>query len=401
MREPVLVIGIGPDGRPARDLPADAALVVGGRRHLEEHAPAGMPTLAIEGDLDEVLDRVAATGDGVCVLASGDPGWFGIVRRLRDRLGADALEVHPAASSVAGTFAAVGEPWDDAVVVSAHGREVRGALAAALAHPRVAVLTSPEASPAAIARLLLEAGSGPRRAVVATRLGHEEEEIHDGDLCSVAELEVADPNVLLLFDPHHTASTPSVVANAPTRRPWGREAAAFSHRDGQISKPEVRAVALARLAPGPGQLLWDLGCGSGSVAVEAAALGAGVIAVDRDPAQIEHTRANARRHGVGLGTVTGEAPEVLGPLPDPDAVFVGGGGPDLPRILEVVAARCRRALVVSLATVERIGPTLSLLREAGWSADAQLLAVHDVVPLADGHRLAPHNPVVLVLAERP
>jgi precorrin-6B C5,15-methyltransferase / cobalt-precorrin-6B C5,C15-methyltransferase len=401
MGDPVLVIGVGAEGRPACDIPTDVALVVGGRRHLAEHAPPGVPTLAIEGGLDEVLDRVAATDGGVCVLASGDPGWFGIVRRLRDRLGNDALEVHPAASSVAGAFAAVGEPWDDALVVSAHGRDVRAALATSLAHSRVAVLTSPEASPAMIARLLLDAGSGARRAVVATRLGHDDEEIHDGDLRSVARLEVADPNVLLLFAPRPTTSRPSVVAHTPARRPWAREAAAFSHRDGQISKPVVRAVALARLAPGPGQLLWDLGCGSGSAAVEAAGLGAGVIAVDRDPAQIEHTQINARRHGVGLGTVTGEAPGVLGSLPDPDAVFVGGGGSDLPRILEVVAARCRRALVASLATVERIGPTLSLLRAAGWSADAQVLAVHDVVPLADGHRLAPHNPVALILAERP
>jgi precorrin-6B C5,15-methyltransferase / cobalt-precorrin-6B C5,C15-methyltransferase len=401
MDERVLVIGVGPDGRPALQVPADAALVAGGRRHLDEHAPPGTPTCAIEGDLDDVLDRVAATDGRVCVLASGDPGWFGIVRRLRDRFGADALEVHPAASSVAGAFAAVGQPWDDAAVVSAHGRDLRAAIATALAHPRLAVLTSPDATPAEIARRLLDAGCGPRRAVVAERLGHPDQRLHEGDLDSITGLEAADPNVLLLFDPQREVPGPSVVAHTGTRRPWAKDVEAFAHRDGQISKPVVRAMALARLAPGPGRLLWDVGCGSGSLAVEAAALGAGVIAVDRDPAQIDHTRANARHHGVDLGTVTGAAPGALLPLPDPDAVFVGGGGRDLPRLLEVVAERCRAAIVVSLATVERIGATLSQLRGAGWSAQAQLLSVHDVVPLGDGHRLAPHNPVVLVLAERP
>jgi precorrin-6B C5,15-methyltransferase / cobalt-precorrin-6B C5,C15-methyltransferase len=399
--ERVLVIGVGPDGSLARPIPQGTSLVVAGRRHLERHAPSGVATAEVRGDLDAVVTRLAATAGTVCVLASGDPGWFGILRRLRDHLPADALTVHPAVSSVAGAFAAVGEPWDDAAVVSAHGRDLRAAIATALGHPKVAVLTAPDATPAQIARPLLDAGCGPRRAVVVERLGHADQRLHEGDLDSITGLEPVEPNVLLLFDPQREVPGPSVMAHTGTRRPWAKDVEAFTHRDGQISKPVVRAMALARLAPGPGRLLWDVGCGSGSLAVEAAALGAGVIAVDRDPAQIDHTRANARHHGVDLGTVTGAAPGALRPLPDPDAVFVGGGGRDLPRILEVVAERCRGAIVVSLATVERIGATLSLLRGAGWSAQAQLLSVHDVVPLGDGHRLAPHNPVVLVLAERP
>jgi precorrin-6B C5,15-methyltransferase / cobalt-precorrin-6B C5,C15-methyltransferase len=384
-----------------RPVLSEAVLVVGGRRHLRAHVPADIPTLAIGGDLDAVLDRIGDADGPVCVLASGDPGWFGILRRLRSRMDPERLEVHPAVSSVAGAFAAVAEPWDDAVVVSAHGRDLRAAVATALAHPKVAVLTSPEAGPAVVARRLLAAGCGPRRAVIAARLGHDDQWLHEGDLHATAASEVDDPNVLLLFDPDRGTAPPSVVAHTRPRGPWARGVDTFHHRDSQISKPVVRAMALAHLGAATGRLLWDVGCGSGSVAVEAAALGAGVVAVDRDPDQLARTRDNAVAHGVGLGTVHGAAPGVLPPLPDPDGVFVGGGGPDLPRILDVVTERCRTAAAVSLATVERIGPTLAQLRDAGWSAEAQVLGVHDVAALADGHRLAPHNPVVLVLAERP
>lgn len=402
MAERVLVIGVGPDGTLARPLPHDVALVVAGRRHLERHAPAGMATLEVAGDLDGVLDRITGTEGRVCVLASGDPGWFGILRRLRTRLGEDGLEVHPAVSSVAAAFAAVGEPWDDAAVVSAHGREATAALALALARPRVAVLTSPEVTPALLAQGLLAAGAGPRRVVVVERLGHEDGRVRETDLVGAVHLEAREPNVLLLLPPAAgDGPAPTVVAHQHTARPWARPADDYRHRDGQITKPVVRAVALAHLGAGPGRLVWDLGCGSGSVAVEAAGLGAGVIAVDRDPEQVARTRANAADHAVTLGTVTADASDVFAELPTPHAVYVGGGGRDLPALLDVVATRCRHRLAVPLATVERVVPTVERLRSAGWHATAQLLSVHDLEPLGDGHRLAPHNPVALVLAERP
>lgn len=398
----IVVLGVGPDGSLAGAVPGDAAVVVGGRRHLEVHAPAGVRTVRIPGDLDAAFEEIRAAAGTVCVIGSGDPGWFGIVRLLAATFGGVPLEVHPAPSSVAGVFAAIGLPWDDAVVVSAHGRDPRAAIAAGLTHAKVAVMTAPSTTPAAIAGQLLASGCGPRRVVVAVRLGHDDAALHDTDLEGAAALEVAEPNVLLLLDPARVGAAPrSVVGHTAARGPWARPIGAYEHRDGQLSKPAVRALALAHLGPGPGQLLWDVGCGSGSVAVEAAGLGAGVVAIDRDAAQLERARANAAAHGVGLGLVLGEGPAAFEPLPDPDAVFVGGGGASLPAILEVVTVRCRDRAVVALATIERIAPTLAQLREAGWQATAQVVEVHDLVPLGDGHRLAPQNPIVLVLAERP
>lgn len=415
MADRIVVIGVGADGRLARPLPEGVRRVAGGRRHLDVHAPSGPATTVLAGDLDGALAEIEGTAGTVAVLASGDPGWFGIVRRLAAAVGTERLEVHPAASSVAAAFARVGLAWEDAVVVSAHGREPGAAIAAALAHPKVAVLTSPELTPAALASRLAAAGCGPRRVVVAARLGHDDAAVHETDLTRAADLEVADPNVVLLIDPDRPAGHPAsgrpsshgprrpatVLGHLPAPRPWARPADVYRHRDGQVSKPEVRALALAHLAPGPGRLLWDLGCGSGSVAVEAAGLGAGVVALDRDAEQLARTRANAHHHDVGLGLVHGVCPDALAPLPDPDAVFVGGGGGRLPAILEAVTARARDRIAVALATVERAGPCLEQLRGAGWHADAQLVQIHDLAPLGSGHRLAPRNPVVLVLARRP
>ncbi|MEX1163615.1 MAG: precorrin-6y C5,15-methyltransferase (decarboxylating) subunit CbiE, partial [Nitriliruptor sp.] len=398
----IVVLGVGPDGALAGVVPHDTRLLVAGARHLEVHAPDGIPTMRIPGDLEGALDAIDAIDGTVCVIGSGDPGWFGIVRALTARFVDVALEIHPAPSSVAGAFASIGLPWDDAVIVSAHGRDSRAAIAAALTHAKVAVMTAPSATPAAIAGALLAAGCAPRRVVVAVRLGHDDQVIHDTDLAGAATLEVAEPNVLLLLDPARTGTAPrSVVGHTSVARPWARPVADYEHRDGQCSKPAVRALTLAHLGPGPGRLLWDVGCGSGSVAVEAAGLGAGVVAIDRDAEQLDRTRANAVTHGVGLGLVLGEGPAAFDGLPDPDAVFVGGGGASLPAMLEILTVRCRDRLVVALATIERLAPTLAQLRGAGWQTSAQVVEVHDLVPLGDGHRLAPQNPIVLVLAERP
>jgi len=164
-----------------------------------------------------------------------------------------------------------------------------------------------------------------------------------------------------------------------------------------ITKAEVRALVLARLGPRVGDLVWDIGAGSGSVAVECARLGAAAIAVDRDPAAGELIDHNATMHGVDLAVVTGAAPDVLAQLPDPDAVFVGGGGP---AVLTACAQRRPARLVTAIAAVDRIAPALAVLRAAGLRTDGVQLRADRLTPLPDGsHRLAATNPVVVLWGE--
>jgi precorrin-6Y C5,15-methyltransferase (decarboxylating) len=396
----ITVVGVGGAPLPplARERLASAALVAGGERHLAEHAPAGAPTVRLTGDLAPALERLAAEAGPAVVLASGDPGFFGIVRALAERVGRERLEVLPAPSSVSAAFARAGLPWDDALVVSAHGRAPAAAVNAALAHPKVAVLTAPAFGPAELARAL---GEADRHLLVAERLGATDERVVEGTPAAIAAGSFADPNVVLVLDPARAFVSARATVwppRGPTR--WALPEEEFAADAGLITKAEVRALALARLGPGVGDLVWDVGAGSGSVAIECARLGAFAVAIERDPAACERIRANAARHGVAVRVVEGEAPAALAELPDPDAVFVGGGGSDLAAVLATVLARAPRAVVVALATLERVAPATAALAGAGLAVDSVMLQAARLRPLGDATGLAAANPVFLVCGSR-
>jgi precorrin-6Y C5,15-methyltransferase (decarboxylating) len=228
---------------------------------------------------------------------------------------------------------------------------------------------------------------------VLTRLGEPDEAVFEGDLHALAAGTFDPMSIVVVRDPAAPAGGPGLT--------WGRPESAFVHRDGMITKAEVRAVALAALGPGTGDLVWDVGCGSGSVAVECARLGAAVVAIDSDPGAIELTRRNADAHGVPVRTVLGSAPPALAGLPDPDAAFIGGGGAALPAILAEAATRARRAVVATLALVERIGPAIDRLAAHGLDVSATTIQASRLRPLAGGHRLAAENPVTLIVGRRP
>jgi len=399
-----MITVVGMDGSPlsprAEAALRSATLVVGGRRHLAALPAlaaargAGARTVAL-GELAPALDALACHEGDAVVLASGDPGFFGIVRALRER--GLAAVVLPAVSSVALAFARAGLPWDDAIVVSAHGRDLRPAINVCRAHPKVAVLTGPGAGPAEIAAAL---AGWDRRLVVCEQLGSGGEQVTECSPASAASHTWTDPNVVLVLAdrPPATPSATSVSrtpAPGPGRRAWlshprpsrgsritfmrddgcaedtastgsaGNPVSAgwalgeeqFDSRDAVITKAEVRALALARLAPAPGTLVWDVGAGSGR-------------------------------------TVQGEAPHALDGLPPPDAVFVGGGGQ---AVIEAVAGRHPARIVVALAAVERAGAALATLAAAGYAPDGVLLHAARFAPLpGDVHRLAATNPVFLV-----
>ncbi len=356
MPEPVAVVGlIGGEcfGTAARAAIDGAEVLVGSPRQLDLVGTVGAPDHAervvLGTPLDAVLDTVAARrecGAAVCVLASGDPGFFGIVRALGERLGPDALTVHPAPSSIALAFARLGVSWDDAAVVSAHGRPRADAVARVARAATAAVLTSPDNPPEAVAAALVDAGQGGRPAAVLTRIGEAGEARFDGDVHAVAA-RTFDPMSILVVLPAD-AATPAMGLS------WGLPEDAFAHRDGMITKAEVRAIALGKLALPPAGVLWDVGAGSGAVGIEAARLcpGVHVVAVESDPESADRIQANARAHGVGVAVVRGAAPAVLADLPDPDRAFVGGGGIE---VLDAVLARLRPGgvVVANYALVDR------------------------------------------------
>jgi precorrin-6Y C5,15-methyltransferase (decarboxylating) len=384
---------IGCDGRPfgpdATDALASARLVIGAPRHLRV---APVPAHAEQRELkhlDDALDAIAGHAGPTAVLASGDPGFFGIVRALRAR----GIQPHviPAVSSVADAFARIGLDWDDALVVSAHGRNPDQALAAALAHPKTAILTAPGTAPE-LARELFAAG---KRVYAVELIGTPLERVTENPVHGLA-----DPNVLIALDRDDAPSQPRWLAGhqgAPDG--WALPEDAFEHRDSMITKPEVRALVLARLGPAPGRTIWDVGAGSGSVAVECARFGAWVIAIESDPAQCEKIHGNAERHHVRLRVHQGRAPEALIGLPPADAVFAGGG--DHAVLTTAIRLASPRTVVVTLAAVQRVGETATLLAGQGYRAEGVQLQASRLRPLPGGnHRLAAQNPVFVLWGQR-
>lgn len=400
----ITVVGMGAGAAADAGVAAGAELVVGGRRHLDAvRLPEGAERVVL-GPLAPALDIVAkyvAEERPVVVLASGDPGFFGIVRALAERFGPERLDVRPGVPSVAAAFARVGLPWDDAVVVSAHGRDPRTAVNVCRARPKVAVLTGPGAGPAELGAALR---GHPRVLVVASALGSAAERVERVTPAEAADRDWgAAVSVVLCLDEARALGPVRTVAGAQDGPAgWALEEAEFAHRDSMITKFEVRALALARLGPRPGELVWDVGAGSGSVAVECARLGAAVTAVEKTADGVERVRANAVAHGVDVRVVRGAAPEVLTGLDDdPDAVFVGGGGRELPAVVTACARRARRTVVVAVAALDRVPAARAALADAGFSCDGVLLQSSRLAPLpGDVTRLAAANPVFLLWGVR-
>jgi precorrin-6Y C5,15-methyltransferase (decarboxylating) len=246
------------------------------------------------------------------------------------------------------------------------------------------VLTSPENPPQAVAAALLAAGApvGPEgSAVVASRLAEQDEALTFTDLAKIAE-GAFDPMSVLVLTGRSTQGAARSLA-------WGLPEADFDHASGMITKAEVRAVALGKLDLPAHGVLWDVGAGSGSVGIECARLRPGleVFAVERDPVQAERIRVNAARHGVRFPVIEGVAPDALTGLPDPDRVFVGGGGI---AVLDAALGRLRPTgvVVATYAAMDRAATAASRLGNL-----VELVISRGVVAGGAGVRLRAENPV--------
>jgi precorrin-6Y C5,15-methyltransferase (decarboxylating) len=367
---------IGWDGSPltaaARAALGAATLVAGAAHHLAlPEVPAGAERIRL-GSVALAARRIAAHRGTAVVLADGDPGFFGVVRTLRAPEFGLEVEVVPAVSSVAAAFARAGMPWDDAQVVVAHRRTLRRAVNVCRAHTKVAVLTSPGAGPAELG-LLLEGVH--RTFVICEELGTAHERVSVVTSEKAADHTWRDPNVVIVLGgPAGTAGETGgwITGRDPSAGPrgWSLPAEAYGGDLGEGETQLLRASQLARLGPRIGDLVWDIGCGSGAFAVEAARAGAAVIAVDSDRAACARTDAAARRLGVQLHIVHGTAPHVLENLPEPDVVRVAGGGA---AVVSAVADRRPQRIVTHAATrdaAELVGRDLT---EHGYGVECALL----------------------------
>ncbi|TVL93129.1 precorrin-6y C5,15-methyltransferase (decarboxylating) subunit CbiE [Streptomyces sp. SAJ15] len=379
---------IGWDGSPltdaARSALAAATLVAGAPHHLAlPEIPSGAERITL-GSVELAARRIAQHRGSPVVLADGDPGYFGVVRTLRAPEYGLEVEVVPAVSSVAAAFARAGMPWDDAHVVVAHSRDLRRAVNVCRAHGKVAVLTSPGAGPAELA-LLLEGVH--RTFVICEALGTAQEQVTVLTSDKVADHAWRDPNVVIVIGGAAPAASPAQGAGYRSKqgggwlagrevgypgpvRGWALPASAYATVLGEGEAPQLRAAQLARLGPRVGDLVWDIGAGSGAAAVEAAGFGAAVIAVDRDPEACRRVGVLARRFGVRMQIVQGIAPQVLEDLPEPDVVRVGGGGA---AVVAACAARRPERIVAHAGTRDEAEEIGRALADGGYGVECALL----------------------------
>lgn len=370
-------------GRSAGAALASSAVVTGDRRHLDT-LPETVTTTRRDAPAPvsrwlDSIEQWLAQGEAVCAVVSGDPGFFGLVRLAAPRFG-ERLRIYPAPSSVSLAFSRAGISWDDALVVSAHGRPKGPAVRAVAAHPKVAVLCSPDYPPEALAKDLITEGCAPREVLVASRLGENDERCWTGDVSSLAEGEFDGLSVVIARSPARATDDRGVT--------WGRPEEQFEHREGMITKSEVRAVALGKLGIPAAGVMWDVGAGSGSVALECSALSPGmrIFAVERRPDDVARMRLNLA--GTSVTVVEGEAPTAMMGLPDPDRVFIGGGGPG---VLAAALKRLRPGgrVVATFASFGRAAHAAELLGNV-----VQVSVGRGVPSGGDGSfRLQAENPV--------
>jgi precorrin-6B C5,15-methyltransferase / cobalt-precorrin-6B C5,C15-methyltransferase len=348
------VVGIGEDGidgltPAARRLVAQAAFIVGGERHLALAGPLKADTMIWPSPIENALDAIEARrGRSVCVLASGDPFFFGVGAMLMRRFAADEMTSIPAPSAFALAASRLGWSQQDCALLTLHGRPLEAIIPHLQPGTRILALSWDDATPAKLAALLTARGMGRSRLTICEAMGGLSERIrtteaHDFALDNIAALNTIALEVL----PEHGARVLPRTAGLPDE--W------FEH-DGQITKREIRAMTLSSLAPRRGEVLWDVGSGSGSVAIEwmLADPANSAVAIELRLDRAERIARNALSFGVpGLYVVTGEAPHVFADLAPPHAIFIGGGASApgmIDRAYDALSAGAR--LVVNAVTLE-------------------------------------------------
>jgi precorrin-6B C5,15-methyltransferase / cobalt-precorrin-6B C5,C15-methyltransferase len=375
------IVGIGEDGLDgltpaARRLIAQADFVVGGKRHLALAGSLKAETMTWPSPIENALDVIEARrGRSVCVLASGDPFFFGVGAMLMRRFTAEEMISVPAPSAFAHAASRLGWSEQDCALLTLHGRPLEAIIPHLQPGARIIALSWDDATPAKLSALLTKHGMGQSKLTICEAMGGLSERIRTMEAQDFALDNVAALNTIAL----------EVIAERGARvlpRAAGLPDAWFEH-DRQITKREIRAMTLSSLAPRRGELLWDVGSGSGSVAIEwmLADPANGAVAIELRHDRAERIARNALSFGVpGLSVITGEAPRVFADLARPDAIFIGGGA-SAPGMVEraVAALASDGRLVVNAVTLETQAACVDW--RARWSGELTQIAIAHAEPV--------------------
>lgn len=409
----VHIIGVGGDGlgglpNRARETILAAEVVFGSEAVLRLLPEVRAERVKIGSDLQEVADRIRSGMDTrrMVIVATGDPLFYGVARWLCDRLGKEHFEILPHLSSMQLAFARIKETWEEAFLTDLSARSFEDVLDRVRTSETVGLFTSDVWHPARIARELMMRGMDYFRAYVCENLGGRDERITQGDLADIQNTQFDPLNVMIL---RRKPGRPDL--QRPTRRlmRFGNPDDVFAQsrpKTGLITQAETRAVSLAWLDLYPGCVMWDVGAGSGSVALEAAQLldPGRVYAIEQDSADYHLIVANAETFGIAnVQPIFGTAPTVFGDLPAPDAIFIGGNGGEIARLLDASFGSLRPGgrLVINVATLEMLSSVYETMKRLAGAVQVLLMNVSRSVEQLEALRFEAVNPTFVLKIVKP
>jgi len=413
MNTKIPIIGVGPDGLAgltarSRDLLNAADVVYGSESALRLIPEIAAQHVVIGTDLPAIVERIRQSlgQKQQAVVAGGDPLFYGTARYLCDKVGPDHFEVVPHVSSMQLAFARIKESWEEAYLTDLSTRSLDAALDKIRISETVGLFTSEAYPPNRVARELLARGIDYFRAFVCENLGGKDERITQGELAELQELRFDPLNIMIL---RRKPNRPDAMRSVAQLARFGNPDEVFAQsqpKTGLITQAEVRAVALAQMDLQPNDVAWDVGAGSGSVAIEMAQLVApgAVYAIEQDSADYHLIQANVERFGISnVRPVFGMAPAVFAGLPAPDAIFVGGNGGEVARLLEASFAALRPGgrLVSNVGTLEMISATYAVLKRLAPTVDVLLMNLARGVEQLESLRFEAVNPSVLLRVRKP
>ena len=405
--EKIQIIGFGDDGwegltETAKRQIETAELLLGPQAALAIAPPSSAQRLEIGGDLEKIVQQVEQTPDrSVVILMLGDPLFYGSARYLCERLGKERFEVTPHVSSMQLAFARIKESWDEAYLANLASLGVEAVVEQIRGSEKAGLFTSEDATPAALAKALLERRIDYFTAYVCENLGSPDECVTRGELGEIAEQSFAPLNVMILV---RHPNRPEQPLEKNRRRLFGNPDEAFLQsrpKRGLLTPAEVRCIALSELAISSESVVWDVGAGSGSVAIEAAQIAhrGQVFAIEMDIEDHQLISANAERFGVAnLTPILGKAPEAWAELPPPDAVFVGGTGRQIPQIVSQVFERLKPGgrLAATVSSIENVAAMREVLQQKTQDDQVWMIQISRGVYQLENVRFESLNPLFLI-----
>lgn len=411
MAERVYIVGIGDDGAAsltgqARSLIEQADLLLGPQALLDKVTFGAAERIAVGSNLDEIRELVRSTaGRRAVMIVSGDPLFYGIARFLIDAVGKDRVEVVPHVSSMQLAFARVKEGWDDAYLTNLATKPLDRVVDTIRTSENVGLFTTEAITPAVVAEALLDRRIDYFTAYVCENLGSPDERVTQGDLQAIRKQTFGPLNVMVLIRHRGAADRPREMQ---ARRLFGNPDDAFLQsrpKRGLLTPTEIRCLALAEMDLTEKSIVWDVGAGSGSLAIEAARLARNgkVFAIEMDAEDYGLMLENAEMFNCpSLVPIHGQAPAAWQSLPDPDAIFVGGAG----RIVaELGAQACGRLkpggrLVINVASLDNLVGARRALLAKGISTDVRMINIARGIESMDSLRMESMNPSFLLVGTK-